>query len=88
MFASSHFVGAIAPQLSQRILQLLACRPGRQVLAEMRAREREEDVIDECDRRGGAFDVEDDRANSLLAERKRHAPADSDGKYAGPKQTG
>ena len=58
-------------------------------VAQMRARVRKQDVVDERDRRRRALDVEQHDADAALGQRSRHTPSvDAAGKYAGPKQTG
>src|SRR5215207_5243012 len=50
-----------------------------QELAEMGAREGKEHVVDERDRRGGPFDVEDDRLDARRGGRDVHSGAPLDG---------
>ncbi len=61
-----------------------------EMVAEMRPREREQHVMNERDRRGGAFDVEQDRGQAPAGQIDGHMPAPrpAAGKYIGPKQTG
>ena len=61
-----------------------------QKFPDVSAREREQHVVHECNRRRRPFDVEEDGSDAVLAKSERHAPARgrAGGRNAGPKQTG